>query len=330
MGLGGIFSASCSTVLALPFSAYSQRITDSFLSRHQVYAQQRLLQSVDHIIMYHKGDLILSSHTLNQGDAAEDGGLYPVVERVPTAVKDDLYLAHKSISHIAISLLMVLEGVLYGDIAIDAIPDHVRPLDMQLRYLEQAYSKEVAPILSGLQVMKESVALACECTTLDSVRILHEKSRMRMEPHHIRYVSESRQLQESRLDDIMSRWLDKYGLNLGRTYMAIVGSRGPRVGLIEQACLDKWRAAKLQHTDNTNHHGLIYVEMLPEQISTATHHMIISDIARVVGSRYLATSVFNDPLGLERDVLSRDKWSNTEHGSPPRPNGVRKCPYIKT
>ncbi|NDH08474.1 MAG: hypothetical protein EBY16_02425 [Gammaproteobacteria bacterium] len=107
------------------------------------------------------------------------------------------------------------------------------------------------------------------------------------------------------LEHITSGWLDKYAINLKSTYIVIVGSRGPKKELIELQYFHRLRSRHGITDVNTLSGGIIYTEMLPEQMKNLSLPTIVSDVARDLASQDVAEGMLGDRTAMHRDVLSR-------------------------
>jgi hypothetical protein len=107
------------------------------------------------------------------------------------------------------------------------------------------------------------------------------------------------------LDDIVSKWLIDYSIDLSSTYIIIAGTRGPREGLIEMQYFNRLRKWHGMSLENTRSDGVIYSEMLPHQQKDLDYLTLMNDLAGYLHNRSVAQCVLNDPNAMNRDILAR-------------------------
>jgi hypothetical protein len=124
-----------------------------------------------------------------------------------------------------------------------------------------------------------------------------------MEAHHERFGRCATELQLCGLDQLISRWLLDFSIDFKSTYINIIGARGPKEGLIEKQYFDMLRKKHGASLENTPSGGIIYSEMLPEQMDIH-YSTLVNELARDLISQDIGASVLKSRQAMYRDVLS--------------------------
>lgn len=263
-------------------------------------------------------------------------------EETPAA--EECYLLLKTISHLAVRLHMVLNRLLTGEIELKQLATRLSPIQEQLLTLKNDYSKQVASELSVIKLTLATINQALDCSKTKQIKDLNERYLKEMEAHHERYGRQVCDLQLSGLNSIVLKWTSEGAFNFNSTYFILVGSRGPKQGLIEMQYFQWLRRSQRLSDMNTPSCGILYVEMLPEQM-TVSPQLLIKDLARDLANQDIGESVLHSRNAMNEDVLSRHAepilnrlhtpinmrqwctnfWKPAQQDKPDRPKS--KCPF---
>jgi hypothetical protein len=310
MGAGGIFLVTKQPIpyqvlphpneqtplIPLPFDKYCLNASKEFLDEHLQCGQTKLL-NVHHLMVYLNGKLSLLQTTAN--------GQYETIDEIATPAKQEPYLLLKIMSHYAVRLHMLLDGIIKGEVSLSHVAEKLYPLREQLVTLKQNYQNIARSELHVIDLTLVNIERASSCVDIRQFKDLSECYLREMAPHHERYGRKATELQLNGLEKIISEWLDNYAINLKSTYIVIVGSRGPKKGLIELQYFQRLRSRHGIIDVNTLSGGIIYTEMLPEQMNNVSLPTIVSDVARDLASQEIAEGILGDRTAMHRDVLSR-------------------------
>lgn len=84
-----------------------------------------------------------------------------------------------------------------------------------------------------------------------------------------------------------------------------MGPRGPRKELIEYQYVSRLRAYYGVEPNNTAAAGLIYSEMLLQQMANVSFDMLIEDLARDVHNMKIGFGMLADIDGMHKDILGK-------------------------
>ena len=269
--------------------------TNAFLDEHLSIGQKKLL-NVHHILIYLKGDLLLLKRTADSS--------YELLEMIATPAKKAPYLLIKTISHYVVRLHMILAATLKKEIAIGEVGKRLMALRDQLATLKRDYPNDVKDKLAVVDLTLSIIDNASSAVDIGQIQDLYELYLKEMKPHHHDYGRQATEYQLSGLKEITSKWLDDYCIDLKDTYIIIVGARGPKRDLIEKQYFQALRSSHGVAEANTSSGGIIYSEMLPEQMNVH-YSVLIDDLARDLHSQDIAESMLNNRDGMNEDILGR-------------------------
>lgn len=275
------------------FAEYCSNATHTFLDEHLSIGQKKLI-NVQHIVICLKGDLLLLKRT--------SGASYELLETTPTPAKKTPSLLIKTISHYVVRVHMVLAAALKQEISIGEISKHFLPLREELATLKRDYPDEVNDKLSMIDLTLSIIEDTLSAMNIDQIRDLHQIYLKETKPHHERYGRQATEYQLRGLKEIVSKWLDDYCIDLRSTYAIIVGARGPKQDMLEKQYFQALRRAHGIADANTSSGGIIYSEMLPEQMNVH-YSVLIDDLARDLHNQDIAESILDNRDGMNKDIL---------------------------
>lgn len=201
-------------------------------------------------------------------------------------------------------------------------------LSTQIHRLQQGYAEHltaVQPTLNLLLSTLEQIANAEPKAQLDTeqTRYLHA-----LTPLIEQHSAQAALLQLQGLHQLSMDWLTSRQLNLEKTYILIVGARGPKQDLLERQYFTALRAHYGINQQNTGSGGIIYAEMLPKQMADLTIAMLIDDLARELHNRRIGLNLLGDKEAMFKDVLGRYVPPVLHELLPPKstPKALSKCP----
>ncbi len=282
--------------IPVPFDKFCLNASKAFLDEHLQCGQTKLL-NVHHLMVYLNGKLLLLQRTVN--------GQYEIIDEIETPAKQEPYRLLKMMSHYAVRLHMLLDGIIKGEICLSHVAEKLQPLREELVTLKQNFQSIVKSELHVIDLTLVKIERASSCVDIRQLKDLYECYLREMAPHHERYGRQATEFQLKGLDKIISKWLANYAINLKSTYIVIVGTRGPKQGHIESQYFERLRSRHGITHVNTLSGGIIYTEMLQEQMSNVSIPTIVSDVARDLASQEVAKGMLGDRTAMHRDVLSR-------------------------
>lgn len=283
-------------LIPLSFDKYCLNASKEFLDEHLQCGQTKL-RNVHHLMVYLNGKLSLLHRTVN--------GQYETIDEIATPAKQEPYLLLKIMSHYAVRLHMLLDGIIKGDIHLSHVAEKLNPLREQLVTLKQNYQNIVKSELHVIDLTLVTIERASSCADIHQLKDLSDGYLREMANHHERYGRQATEFQLNGLEKIISEWLDNHAINLKSTYIVIVGARGPKKGLIEFQYFQRLRSRHGITNVNTLSGGIIYTEMLPEQMNNVSLLTIVNDVARDLASQDVAQGMLGDRTAMHRDVLGR-------------------------
>lgn len=231
-------------------------------------------------------------------------GQFETIETVATAAKQESYILIKTISHYIVRLHLVVEAILKGEIALVQITRNLEPLRSQLSTFKTNYLHHVKTELPVIDLSLRMIENLSDCTSLNEVEVLSKHYTMEMESHHERYGRQATERQLRSLDNITSRWLELYAVNLRSTYIIMVGARGPKKDLVEMQYFKSLRAQHGLADKKSSRNGTIYSEMLPEQMDV-TIQVLLHDLARDLVNQDVGEGMLNNREAMNEDILGR-------------------------
>ena len=221
-----------------------------------------------------------------------------------TPAKRAPYLLIKTISHCSVRFHQILNALLQKEISIEKGADRLKALRDRLISLKHNYPNIVRGETTVIDLTLSNIDNALLAADLNQIQSLHEIYGKNMKVHHERYGRQATELQLGGLEEITSKWLIDYAIDLKLTYIIIVGSRGPKKGLIEKQYFDMLRSKHGVCAGNTPSGGVIYSEMLPEQMNIH-YSVLIKDLARDICNQEIGEKMLNNREAMYEDILSR-------------------------
>jgi len=243
-----------------------------------------------------KGDLILLKKTAACS--------YTHVSTLATPAKKAPYLLIKTISHYLVKLHMILNSMFQKELTIEEGIYHINVLRDKLVTLQHNYPNEARDETAVIDRTLLIIAEASSAVDLKQIEQLYEPYFLGMKEHHERYGRQATKYQLHGLEAITSKWISDHLINLKSTYIIIVGSRGPKKNLIEKQYFDSLRIKHGISTGNTPYGGIIYSEMLPEQMDIH-YSVLVNDLARDLRNQDVAANMLNNREAMYEDILGR-------------------------
>lgn len=215
------------------------------------------------------------------------------------------YLLLKTTSHFAIILYELFTQVQQGAIPLGELPNAIDALRAQIHRLQQDYADQlscVRPTLDLLLSTIEQLAKGKQQAQLSAEQALYLRA---LTPLIEQHSAQAAQLQLQGLHQLSMSWLSSKQINLEKTYILIVGARAPKQDLLEQQYFTALRAHYGIDQQNTDSGGIIYAEMLPQQMADLTTAMLIDDLARELHNRHLGLKLLGDKEAMFKDVLGQ-------------------------
>lgn len=233
-----------------------------------------------------------------------EDGVFELIERRATPATESPYLLLKTTCHFPIILYGILRHALQGTISLSEIPTKIKPLQERIRTLIKDFPNDIVEVKSILALMLNYLEQMSNCK--ESKQLARYVSYLQeLRPQFALYSAKAAELQLTGLQQISMDWLHKQQLNLAKTYIIIVGARGPKQGLIEHQYFTTLRAHYGQTEKNTLSGGLIYSEMLPQQMGTITTELLIDDLARELHNMHIGLDMLGEQHAMFKDVLGQ-------------------------
>ncbi|KTD82851.1 hypothetical protein [Legionella waltersii] len=308
------FSNKPQTVTCLNIS---QQLSKQFLQSHEHYASQTPLVGIDHVIIYHKGNLSLwNKNSIND--------LELIARRNTPAVKE-AYQFIKSLSHCSVWLSMVMQSLQEKKAM---TPYHYRDIQQIICCLNQ-----LKLLVSDQELIAKLYEQLCESTapndTLSTAKgdpidlllsfaiqalskgnneqemksLLQSflKSSQELNTHCASYATK---IQLQGMHRILLDWTDKHLIQVKNTRVLIVVASGPREQLIERQYFEEMLAKQNLKNDEQGIRYIHCIEMLPQQIATVTDKELIGFLQQHELNSSIGKNMLNNPLGMDKDVLS--------------------------
>ncbi|WP_454782351.1 hypothetical protein [Legionella sp. WA2022007384] len=266
-----------------------------FLEKHLIYSKKEL-DRVNHIVIYMNGTLML----LEIDD--KSGPIF--LEKNDTPAIDDSYLLMKVTCHFSISLFEILEQSIQLNITLEDLPKELDQLYEKIETLRTNYFN-LDTVKPAIDLMLSYLDLISRCTQVNQLKLIQKRYLRDLKPRIDKLSEKAAELQLNGLQQICVSWHKKHGIDLEKTYIIIVGARGPKKDLIEHQFFNAWRAHYGIDEKNTPSGGIIYSEMLPQQMKDLTIEMLIDDLARDLHNMQIGLRMLNDRQAMYQDVLGK-------------------------
>ncbi|WP_182390616.1 hypothetical protein [Legionella sp. PC997] len=299
---------------------YAQKASIWFLEKHLIFAKKEL-NGVDHIVIYMNGMLMLLQR--------DDKSKHILCEESNTPAMDDPYLLLKITCHFSISLFEILEQAIQRHIRLEDLPEELDELYEQIETLHTNFSN-LDVVMPTIDLMLSYLKEISRCTQVNQLELIRKRYLRDLKPNIDKYTEMAAELQLKGLQQIYISWNQKYLIDLMKTYIIIVGARGPKKDLIEHQFFNALRAYYGIDEKNTPFGGIIYSEMLPQQMKDLTIEMLIDDLARDLHNMQIGLGMLNDRHAMYQDVLG--KYAPRvikELIETPLPQQEGKCPFRK-
>ncbi|WP_167554536.1 hypothetical protein [Legionella israelensis] len=307
----------------LTMSKVCDALSAHFMDNHAKLAQYRL-EHIEHIILYKNGYLTLLTRNKDNN--------YKEEQSFATAALQERYKLVKAISHLSVSIVEMVNMYLEKKIGRDKLMDLLRSLSKDASNIHSFLDKKNKTIdQKSLQLTREFLSKVLNCQAdfpTDEALLCSLKNYLgKIKGLNEQHAKEAAALQLNSLRDIMQKWLNMESFHLNTSRILIVGTHGPRKNLIEMQFFKKLLSDN-QLTSKADD-LLVYIEMLPRQISKVTTDEIIHDfLAPHEANKKVADSLLSDERAMFKDVLApygKEVLQKMllEH------SGKRECPFYR-
>lgn len=312
-----LFSRPSREVIRENLNQQLAAINQSFLSEHK-NAGICMLAKIKHVV-------ILSSGNLELWRKHDEAITYCMIARVETAAKNECYTLLKSLAHIPVLIVSILQKMEDPHERLTALRHKLQQLAKDLIQIDE-YS-----LNQNLNLVEESINLLNELLrgTLSKSAMSHlvAEYMRRIKPDLDRCGYGATHAQLSSLKAITREWHNNHQIDWIASRVLIVAPHGPRQQLIEQQFFEDvyHRLAITNPVDNK----IYYVEMLPSQIDKLDMHKDLIE-------GFLSSSEINKKIGL--DVFSDEQAMFTDRLADYAPSvlkalkaesGSGQCPFYK-
>ena len=306
IGAGGIFLVTNPQIQTpSPHSAPSvkpvlaamdwcNQIQEDFLKLHKGEAQQQPLTKINHVITYLNGTLQLWKKQTNNSLIQTDSVDTP-------ALKTDYKLC-KSFPHISVMIYSVLQSICIMRVKNEHHQaDLLRIEDrlLQINQLDEEWVNSHRSIIElFLSVVTDAKSSSCVIQIYQLMLRHIEQTTLINE----NYGKQATALQLEGMHDIVLPWIKNIDLKETRVLIAVAA--GPKQQLIEgQYFLSLYKERGI--IDPLNDQKIIYVEMLPQQLSTIDSQCLIDVLKEKMLNRTIAKDMLGNEKAMNEDVLGR-------------------------
>ncbi len=269
-------------------------INNCFLDEHKK-AGLRMLAKIKHVV-------VLSNGTLELWQRNEHVIKYTAIARVETAARNECYTLLKSLAHIPVLIVSILQKAENYHDELTALLGKLQQLAKDLPAVQDySLNQNVNLIHESIELLQQ--LLRCPSSKHEIASLVNEYMK------HIkndldRCGQGATHAQLSSLKAITHEWQSKNQIDWHASRILIVAPHGPRQKLIEQQYFEELyhQLAIANPIDNK----IYYVEMLPSQIEKLDVHkdliegfLSASEINKIIGS-----AVFDDEQAMFTDRLA--------------------------
>lgn len=285
-------------------------INKDFLDEHELAAKLSLL-TIDHVIIYVEGDLKLWQRA--------EGSNFKEIASIASAAKGRLYKILKEVGHIPVLLTSMIEPIIKGLCNLQHKKNALDVLSVELK----AIYKQTYPLLTQLG---NEIDMSIIIGAIELLEIIKTQPFTQIELKNLlkTYLNKIKptiglisrmatNIQLTSCNDIVMEWLKHVSLDLEKTRVLVVGTHGPRNGLIEMQYFESLYLTRgLKDVEDDK---VYYVESLLSHIAKINikEDLIEGFLAGSEINKNIGDLILDDSKGMFQDVLHAYAPSVLEH-----------------
>lgn len=261
------------------------------MEKHHQHGQTKL-RNVNHIFIYLNGTLSLlqrRSATLEE------------IVTIATPAKENPYVLMKTVSHLSVTLFELLDALIHAEISLENAREESLQLRQHLLALKMNYASDLPQIGTVLDL---TLSVVEQISPASCFMQLRDRYLLEISPYLDELGRQAASCQLQGIEKIISGWLKKYTIDLRSTYSILVGARGPRKNMIEHQYFVDLYLRHGMSQENTLTGGIIFAEMLPQQMNVATS-LLIQDLATDLMNQEVGAGMLGSREGMNEDILGK-------------------------
>lgn len=292
----------------LQLSKSCNKANSRFHNIHAHYAKKSLKEN--YIVIFLRGELSLWKK--------DEKNNYTEIESQPTAATATTYNYLKTLLHLSTTIFMLADLYKQGHMTNAEAQDHLHGINLDLEEMTQW----------EIEIECDSLILGKNLKALLQLELKKEQSLQQLvtmlgaqQPLLLKQISEHVTfLQLKNMNDIIKCWEGTYALCKDDARAIVVGTQGPRKGMIE--------VQYLEHYFMNQSELVFYVEMPGALMSLATGSMVIEYLSKEASNNRIGEMIFNNKKAMQEDILSLYAPPVIEQLKKMEQPQITHCPYM--
>lgn len=271
----------------------SDLITREFICLHEHYAQEQSLESIDTVIIYLSGNLLLLKKGANNN--------FSEIQKVATPALEEDYLFIKSITHVSVSFSLILQDILWRK---QKTIHHLKDLALTINQLARLkkVTAENTQEYNAIELILDFIHKTVQEENNGRLQCIWAQYLQQTMPIHKDLASQASELQLKGIHKIVTDMLVKNSIQLNQTRVLIPCAKGPREGLIEEQYF-QWLYLQQGIVEAEQKNYIFCVEMLPEQIVTVSIDDLLSFLKKHQLNTQIGKNLLRDTNAMNKDIL---------------------------